>query len=70
MTRRETLKPIIERMVDQGTINLMKVDLWAASYLPEDNIRASWILETIANREKHNAEVAALKSREEDSPDD
>lgn len=70
MTRRETLKPIIERMVDQGTINLMQVDLWAASYLPQDDIKASWILSVIADREKHNAELEALKSREEDSPDD
>ena len=52
--RQKSLRPIIERMVDAGELELMKVPLWARSYPPEDGITSDWILTVAGEREVHN----------------
>lgn len=52
--RQKTLRPIIERLVDSGEIDIMAADLWAKSYPEEEGITTDWILGVVGEREIHN----------------
>ena len=50
-TRRETLQPLLERMVDLQTIDRAILPLWGKSYPPDDMITIQWMQKVIAERQ-------------------
>jgi hypothetical protein len=54
---RAKLKPIIDRKVDEGTMEPGLIPLWCKSYDPELNITVEWMEQVIAERKRHNETV-------------